>query len=129
MAIDSNNFLFYADYFVYIAESGLERAKSLNSGIGVISSVNIHTMKNKGNSDIAKKQMIQMLDTSYEYLWLDGQNIDPIRDAFVALSKYVLEETGLTVNQYLTSEGIKVKPLYATLSNIFDKTISSSNIE
>ncbi len=129
MAVTSANFLFYSDYFAYIAESGLERARALFSGIATSTLVDFTTITNKPNVDVATNNLTQTLDTSYEYLWLDGQHLDPIRNAFDGLSAYVLQSEGVDIDTYLTDKGIQVKPLYATLANIFGETITSGNIE
>jgi hypothetical protein len=128
MAITPENFLFYSDYFAFIAEAGLNRARSLFPGIATSTLIDVTTIINRPNTDVATANLTRSLDTFYEYLWLDGQNIGPIRDAFEGLSAYVLQATGDDVEAYLIQEGIKVKPLYATLANIFGEEISDANI-
>ncbi|MHA2279860.1 MAG: hypothetical protein ACXAC5_03160 [Promethearchaeota archaeon] len=121
--------MFYSDYYAFIAEAGLNRARALFPGIAVSTLVDVTTIINRPNTDVATANLARSLDTSYEYLWLDGQHIDPIRDGFEGLSAYVLEATGDDVEAYLIQEGIKVKPLYATLANMFGEEITSGNIE
>lgn len=128
METTKENFLFYADYFAYIAESGLNRARDLFPAISTSTRVDVLTIINRTTTDIATRNMSRMLDTSYEYLWLDGQHIDPIRDAFTGLSDYILKSTGLGVTAYIEQQGIAVLPQYARLANIFGETIKAPNI-
>lgn len=128
MGTTKENFLFYADYFVFVAESGLNRARDLFPAISTSTLVDVTTIINRTKTDVATANMTRMLDTSYEYLWLEGQDINPIRDAFNGLSAYILKQEGLSVNSYLAQQGITVLPLYATLSNIFGETIEDVNI-
>ena len=127
MSLSSSNFLFYADYFAYIADSGLNRARTLFPGIETSLRTDISTIVNKNNTN-AQSILTRKLDTAYEYLWLDGQNLNQIRDAFNGLSKYVLESTGSDVETFLTQNGITVKSTYATLANIFGENVSEINI-
>lgn len=128
--ITPENFLYYADYFAIIAESGLERARALFPGIRISTLVDTSTIINRPNSDVAIANLSRSFDTSYEYLWLDGQHIEPIQDAFNGLSQYLLESTEVEdVDEYLTAKGIQVQRLYATLANIFGEDISDSNVE
>ncbi len=123
----ATNFLFYADYFAYIAESGLNRARAMHPGIAVSTQVDLSTILNKPSTDVATANFTRAFDTSYEYLWLDGQNIDPIRTAFEGLSQYVLKSTNQDINTFIEAQGIKVLTLYATLANIFGETIENEN--
>ena len=127
MSLSSTNFLFYADYFAHIADSGLNRARALFPGIEASLRTDLTTIVNKNNTNV-QSILTRKLDTAYEYLWLDGQNLNQIRDAFNGLSKYVLESTGSDVETFLTQNGITVKSTYATLANIFGENISESNI-
>jgi len=128
MATAQENFLFYSDYFAYIAEAGLNRARELFPAIATSTQVDVTSIINRRNADVAIANMTRMLDTSYEYLWLDGQHIDPIRDAFNGLSAYILKTSGLDVNSYIEQEGITVLPLYARLANIFGETVEDENL-
>ena len=129
MAITPTNFLFYSDYFAFIAEAGLNRARALFPGIATSTLVDVTTIINRPQTDVATANLTRSLDTSYEYLWTDGQHIGPIRDAFEGLSAYVLEATSNDVEAFLIAKGIQVEPLYATLANIYGEKITSGNIK
>lgn len=122
-------FQFYSDYFAFAAEAGLERARAMFPGITTTTLVDVSTIINRPNSDAATANMTRAFDTAYEHLWLDGQEISTLQDAFTALSQYVLETEGVDVDTFLTNNGIQVEPLYATLANIFGETITSGNIK
>ena len=125
----AEQFQFYSDYFAFAAEAGLERARAMFPGITTSTLVDVSTIINRPNSDSAIANMTRAFDTSYEHLWLDGQEISPLQDAFTALSQYILETEGVDVDTFLTNNGIQVEPLYATLANIFGETITSGNIK
>jgi len=125
----AEQFQFYSDYFAFAAEGGLERARAMFPGITTTTLVDASTIINRPNSDAAIANMTHAFDTSYEYLWLDGQEISPLRDAFTALSQYILETEGVDVDTFLTNNSIQVESLYATLANIFGETITSGNIK
>lgn len=127
--ITTEQFQFYSDYFAFAASAGLERARAIFPGIITTTLVDASTIINRPSSDAAIANMTHAFDTSYEYLWLDGQEISPLQDAFTALSQYILETEGVDVNTFLTNNGLQVEPLYATLANIFGETITSGNIK
>lgn len=125
----TDNFPFYSDYFAFIAESGLNRAIVLFPSIATSTIVDPRTIDLPENSVAARRNFSRALDLAYESIWLDGQSLPPIRKAFDGLAAWVLADSGQTVDDFLTIEGIQVEPLYATLSAIFDQTIQSSNIK
>ena len=90
--------LFYADYFSYAVEAGINRATTLFPGIEISTLTDISTIINRPNSDVAIANFTRMFDTSYEHLWLDGLHLDPIRDAINGLSKYIEKDTTKDVN-------------------------------
>lgn len=125
----ANNFLFYSNYYAYALEAGINRANSILPAIAVSTRVDVTTVTNKRNVDSATANMTRAFDMGYEYLWIDAQDRSPLQDAFQGLAQYVLDENGIEVNTLLESEGIQVKPLYATLANIYGEEIEDSNIE
>lgn len=124
----TEQFQFYSDYFAFVAAAGLERARAIFPGIATSTFVDVSTIINRPNSDVATANMTRALDTAYEYLWLDGQEKASLGDAFFALSRYVLETEGLDVDTFLTNNNLQVEPLYATLANIFGESITDSNV-
>ena len=91
--------------------------------------MDVSTIINRPNSDVAIANINRAFDTAYEYLWLDGQERGSLQDAFLALSQYVLDTEGVDVNTFLTNNGLQVESLYATLANIFGESITDSNIK
>jgi len=124
-----DQFIFYSDYYAFIAEAGLNRARAIHPGITTTTLVDVSTILNPPNSDVAIANMTNAFDTAYEHLWLDGQDRGPLQDAFKGLSQYILDSEGVDVNTFLTDSGIQVEPLYATLANIFGENITNSNIK
>lgn len=125
----ANLFLFYADYYAYATEAGLNRARALFPGIAISRRVNIRTVINKPNSRAAETNLTQAFDTAYEHIWSDAQERGSLQDAWLALSTYILEQYGADIDTFLTENGIQVEPLYATLANIYGEEIQDSNIE
>jgi hypothetical protein len=125
----TDNLQFYSDYLAHAAEAGLNRARSLYPGIATSTLVDQTTIINRPDSDVAMANLSRNFDTGYEYLWTDGHNISPIRDAVIGLSEYISESTGQDINTFLTEQGIQVEPLYATLANIFGEEIVNANIK
>lgn len=120
---------FYTDYLAYAAAGGLNRARSLYPAIATSVLVDVTTVENRANADVAMTNLSRNFDTAYEHLWSDGQALSPIRDAFLGLGKYVQDSTGQDMNTYLEEQGIQVEPLYASLANIFGEEITSGNIK
>lgn len=126
----TDQFIIYSDYFAFAAEAGLERARALFPAIQTITRVNIFSMESPANSDVAVNNFIQELDVSYEFIWLDGQSLSPIRDAFIGLENYILKKSGLAVDDFLNNSSIKLESLYVTLHNIVgENEISSGHLK
>ena len=125
----TDQFQFYSDYFAYAAAAGLDRARAIFPGIATSTLVDVSTIINRPNSDAAMANMTSAFDTAYEYLWLDGQERASLQDAFLALSRYILEAEGVDVDTFLTNNNLQVEPLYATLANIFGETITDNNVK
>ncbi len=128
MAI-TEEFQFYSDYYAFAAEAGINRARAIHPGILTSTLVDVSTIINRPLSDAATANMTRAFDTAYEYFWQDGQERGSLQDAFFALSNYVLQTEGTDVESFLTTKGLKVEPLYATLANIFGESITSGNIK
>jgi hypothetical protein len=133
MPQDPNNippdvFLYYADYFAYAVEAGLNRARALFPSIEVSTRVDVNTIVDRPNSDLAIANATRSFDTTYENIWTDATALAPIQKAFEGLADYVLVATGLDINSYLEAHGIKVFPLYASLSSVFGEEIEGTNV-
>jgi len=123
----TEKFQFYSDYYAFAAEAGLNRARAVYPGITTTTLVDVSTIINRPNSNIATANMTRAFDASYEYLWRDAQNTGSLQDAFHALSRYILEAEGVDINTFITNKNIQVERLYATLANIFGESITESN--
>jgi len=119
--------LFYADYFAYIARSGIERSKSLYGGIATGVALDVSTVPLKGNYDLAQNNLVRAFDIGYETLWQEGSNLSPMQNAFQGLAAWIRAKEGQTINEYLTDEGIAVYVTYAHLASIFGQDIDDSN--
>ncbi len=125
----SELFQFYSDYYAYAAEAGLNRARAVFPGITTSTQVDQSTIINRPKADVTTANMTRAFDTSYEYLWQDGQNLGTMQDSFLGLSQYVLDSQGVDINTFITNQNMQVEPLYATLANIFGEDITDSNIK
>lgn len=125
----SELFQFYSDYYAYAAEAGLNRARAVFPGITTSTQVDQSTIINRPKADVTTANMTRAFDTSYEYLWQDGQNLGTMQDSFLGLSQYVLDSQGVDINTFITNQNMQVEPLYATLANIFGEGITDSNIK
>lgn len=125
----AEQFQFYSDYYAFAAEAGLNRARIVFDGIVTTTQVDSSTIINRPNADVATANMTRAFDTAYEYLWQDAQENGSLQDAFLALSRYVLESEGVDIDAFITNKSIQVESLYATLANIFGESITSSNIK
>ena len=120
--------LFYTNYFAYIAESGLNRARYLFPGIQLSLLADPLTIANANNAVVSRSHLSRAFITSYEYLWVEGHDESPVSDAVLGLSNYILQSTGLNMDEFLTSRTITVSLLYARLSEVSGIPISDGNI-
>jgi len=125
----TDKFQFYSDYYAFAAEAGINRARAIFPGITTSTLVDVSTVINRPNSDVATANMTRAFDTAYEYLWSDGQERGSLQDSFFALSRYILLTEEVDINTFLTNHILQVEPLYATLANIFGESIISGNIK
>lgn len=125
----SSDFQFYSDYYAFAVEAGLNRARELYPGIEVSSQLDLTTVLNRPLADLAKASLSRNFDLSYESLWQEGHSIASFQQSFYALSEYILGVTDQDIDTFLSAQGIKVEPLYATLANIFGEDITSANIK
>lgn len=130
MPSDLSNMIFYSDYFAFVAEAGLNRARAIAPAITTTVFTDPSTITIPVNADVAVTNLSNILDSSYEWYWRDGQNLTPMRQAFIGLSDYIRKKSGLSINAYITQEGIQVEAIYAEIHNILDATsIDSGNIK
>lgn len=124
------NMIYYSDYFAFAAEAGLNRARAIAPAITTSVLANLSTIAVPVNAESATKNLSRSLDTSYEWYWQDGQNLTPMQKSFDGLSEYITRKSGLTVDAYITQEGIQVEPIYAQIHDIFSATdITEGNIK
>jgi len=128
--ISNDKFSFYADYFVLAANAGSESNQSLFETLDFIERVNISTFDVVENALSNKNEMIQTLRSSYEQVTTSAVSLEPMRDAFVALSNHIYKFTQNNLDSYLSSNGLKVKSTYARIHRLATgETISLGNIE
>ncbi len=130
MPSELSNMIFYSDYFAIVAEAGLNRARAIAPAITTSTLADFTTIVLPVNAKVATKNLSRILDTSYEWFWRDGQSLTSMQQSFIGLSEYIKKKTGLTIEAYITQEGIQVEPVYARIHDIFSETdISSGNIK
>lgn len=125
----SERFLYYSDYYAYIARAGRECASSLFETISTAQRIDITTFNVFEDALSARDNLNFSLQTSYETVFSNVYQTSSMQVAFDALAKYVVKTEGYpSVNDLLTTLGIRVLPAYASLSNIFGQTIDTGNI-
>jgi hypothetical protein len=127
--ITTAQFSWYADYFAYAAVAGLRTADPLVDASLPVVRVNPSTWEVFEDAVLARENLLNNLRSSYESVYSEGVALQPMRQAFVDLADHIYEWTGLSVDDYLTANGIKVFPAYASIMNALGMPISSSNIK
>ena len=122
-------FVYYADYFAWLAQSGLQSAQALYRAIAVIKAVNQTTFTNFTNAVNSQGELKFTLRSAYEQIYSNMLSTDPLQGPFTVLSEYIKEKSGLSVDEYLTEQGLKVIPTYAAISALFNEPISPENVE
>ena len=123
-----NSFSFYADYYAYIAESGLNCAQSLFKAIDPIQRIDLLTFDLFEDAQSARDDFNFAIQTSYETVFSNVHQTASMETAFNALANYV-KRNHASVDDFLSSFGIQVLPVYASISNVLGESISSNNIK
>lgn len=126
--IDANNFIFYTDYYSVAATAGIERARSVFKGINPALRVNTSTFDVYDSADLSIGNLVASIRTAYDITFIEATSLAPMSGAFFALAEHIKKWTGLTVDQFLISEGIEVDSTYARISGLLGNTITSGNI-
>jgi hypothetical protein len=128
--IFSSTFSVYADYYAHIAQSGLKCSKSLFRAIDYIKRIDMLTFDVFSDAQSARDDLIFGIQSSYNTIFTNVYQIGSMENAFVALSKYVINFSKYdSVDAFITAFGIKVLPTYASLSTIFGQPINPDNLK
>lgn len=128
--IAQSRYQFYADYFALAAEAGLEISRAIFRGIDPLERVNFTTFSVYENAITSRNTLLTALKSSYEQIFTNAVSLDPMRDAFVALSDHIVKYSGQTIDGYLTDKSIQVPTTYAKIHRLSTgETISIVNIE
>lgn len=119
---------FYTSYFSLAAISGIAESKSIYETLSVIQSVNVRSFSVFQDAVSARNNLFTTLKSSYETLFTNAISTHPMKNAFDGLAKYISENSGQTVDEYLTEKSIQVSREYANISQILGEDISSNNV-
>lgn len=124
-----SRFVVYKDYFTTIAESGLEAAKALTSGISAVQNVDVTTYSNVSEAASARNSLLVDLQSSYEQIFTTGVALSPMSGAFRELSDHIQFHTDQNLNTYLENRALKVSATYAKIHRLSTgETIDIENI-
>lgn len=124
-----DNIDYYTDYFAWAAESGLKIANSVFTASRVASTIRISSFNEFTDAVVSLSELVDNLESSYERVFISAISIEPMREAFDELSKYIKKLSTGDVDDYFTANNLKVDRTYAQISSILGYTISESNIE
>lgn len=119
---------FYTDYFTMTAEAGVASSRELGAARSVIALADIQTFVDDRYGQSAKNSFYASAQRSYETIFSNAISTTSMQESFNALAKYINDISGMNVSDYLSSNGIKVSPTYANLSQLFGEPIDTSNI-
>ena len=120
---------YYTDYFALAAESGLEIANAVFRASRIAPNIRVASFSNFVDATVSKNELVDNLESSYERVFISAISIEPMREAFDELSKYIKKLASGDVDDYFTDNSLKVDRTYAQISSILGYTISEANIE
>ncbi len=123
-----DNIVWYTEYFAMASIAGVRRASALFPAIVAVQLSDAYTMERPSKGPVAKSDFLEILQNAYELIYSGGLSLEPMRRAFLALSNYIMEVSGMTVDDYFTAKGIKVPKVYANLSNSYGYPVNSGNV-
>jgi hypothetical protein len=126
--ISEDTFIFYADYFALAARCGIESAQALFPLAADVLKVDVRTFSYFEEAFSVRNTFVVNLQSSYNQVFINAFSLEPMRDAFIHLSDHIKKFSGLTVDNYLSENGLKVDRTYANLSEFTGNLISNSNI-
>lgn len=121
------DFNFYADYYAYIAQSGIKCANAIFKAISPIQRIDITTFDIFEDAQAARDDFDFAIRTSYETVFTNVYQTTSMQNSFVALANHVKKDFA-SVDIFVTEFGVKVLPAYASLSNVFGEPIDTGNI-
>lgn len=127
--IPNEKFEFYSSYFVTAAKAGMKMAQTFYDAIDPADRVDAKTFDQFPNALSTRNDLLMNIESSYERILTYASSMDPIRDSFVSLSEHIIKYTGLTIDEYLEDNDLKITTTYAELSRLSGYPISSSNID
>lgn len=123
------DFLSYADYYAYIAKSGLDCATSLYGAIEAVARIDTSTFDLFEDAQSAFGDVNYIMRNSYEIVFSNVYQTASMTNSFVALAEYIKRTSGQSsIDAFLNEYGLQVLPAYASLSNVFGDPISTGNI-
>ena len=126
--------IFYADNFDYALTSGEKSASELLEAANMIQKISTRSFKTYAQLGKTIDAVKSRTDMSNEIRFVknkiakDAYNFECFRSSFLGLFNLVDDWYSQTIDEYLTDNGLKVLPTFATNSSRFGQTISESNI-
>lgn len=125
---------FYADVYNDAAEAGVRILDSLRDSVQLIQRVNLYSMSVVGelykalDAVRARNDLATEIKFTLNKVNVDAYEIEAYKYAFTGLFKWVDEVYGMTMDEYLTANGLTVLPTFAEIAATFGQTISAANI-
>ncbi len=117
-------FIEYTDDFAEAALSGTYAADPVLSSVDIVKQVDVNTFTEFPDAVQARNQLVNDLEETYEQINIDARSISPMSASFAGLADHIREHTGMSIDEYLTDQGLKVNSTYAAIYG----NISESNI-
>ena len=127
--MDEDRFIFYADYFTIIAESGLESANDIFSALQNTQLGDPTRFDQKEAALINQRTFTEEFRNAYKRTYLNAQSLRPMEAAFKALSEHIRIYAGTDMDGYLAARGLKVPRTFVQIANLLGESIASDKIE
>lgn len=124
----ANRFVEYHNFFDEVISSSLERSSPIFDCLSLINLVDVTTAENKVNIRASVNSFSKSLDVNFEAIKTDASNVSVMKGSFEGLFKFIETQSGLSFDNFLSSNNIQVNQRFANLSSIFGREISDSNI-
>lgn len=127
--MSEDRFIYYTDYFSYALIAGAETGPPLADAALIGLRVNPNSFEVYEDAITSRNSLVNNFQSSYESVFTEAFALQYMTRAFSDLANHIREWTGSNVDEYLTQNGIKVHPSYASVMNILNDPISDDNVE
>lgn len=135
-----DDILFYADFFAKAIDAGNYALSATNDTVSYLNGIKSWTMpayvsrseksniKVKDDPIIARRKLVSTIRNLRGNLGINSNSTNAYVDAAGGLFAFSLNETGKTIDEYLTDNGYQVYQSFAQLADFLGHNISSGNI-